>query len=248
MQRGKLFLACSVVAVLLLPGCTMDVSTVINPDGSGTISVTLSQVAEDVDFIRQMPNMADYLNAWRDSLRKQGVLIDISRRGENEYIFLQNRFDDLDGISTPMDLPGDVKTWIAVTMDSTPFETVYRYAAVVDTTTLYQGSPGMDSRVQAEVVKELNQMQFTYSVILPGEITYTNATRQKANRMIWDIRMNAQNELKAESRLRHDSRVNVVKTITGALAGGVMLSLLLLTYSAVAYRGSTEGLRNRRND
>ena len=237
MMISKLLGVGLIVAVLLLSGCTMDVSTVINPDGSGTISVNLSEVVENTEFIRKMPNMADYLNAWRDSLRKQGILIDISRQGETEHIFLQSRFEDLDGISTPVDLPGDIKTWIAVDMDSAPFETVYRYAAVVDTTALYQGAPGIDSRAQAEVEKRLNQMRFTYSVTLPGEITYTNASRQRGNKMTWDIGMNARNEIKAESCLSHDSHTNVVKAITGALAGGLVLSLFLLAYGAVAYRG-----------
>ncbi len=241
MLRGKIFLVWAIVAGLLLSGCTMDVSTVINPDGSGTISVNLSEATENTDFMRRMPNMADYLNTWQDSLRKQGVLIDISRQGENEYIFLQNRFEDLEGISTPVDLPGDITTWIAVSMDSAPFETVYRYAAVVDTTTLYQAAPGIDSRAQAEVEKQLDQMLFTYSVTLPGEITYTNASRQKGNKMTWDIRMKAQNEIVAESRLRYDYRAKVIKATSGALAGGFVLSLFLLIYGVVAYRSRTKG-------
>ena len=151
MMISRLLLVGLIVIVLLLSGCTMDVSTVINPDGSGTISVNLSETIENTEFIRKMPNMADYLNVWRDSLRKQGILIDISRQGETEHIFLQSKFKDLDGLSTPVDLPGDIKTWIAVDMDSAPFETVYRYAAVVDTTALYQGAPGIDSTAQAEV-------------------------------------------------------------------------------------------------
>jgi hypothetical protein len=219
----------------------MDVSTVINPDGSGTISVNLSETIENIDFIRRMPNMADYLNTWRDSLRKQGVLIDISQQGENEYVFLQNRFPDSEGISTPIDLPGDITTWIAASKDAASFETTYRYRAVVDTTAFYQAAPGIDPRIQAEVEKQLDQMQFTYSVTLPGEITYSNANRQKGNKLTWDMRMKAKNEIVAESRLRYETRVSAVKSVTGILVGGFALSLFLVIYSVVAYQVRSEG-------
>ena len=227
----RVFLALLLGLILLTVGCTMDISTVIHPDGSGTVSVELSETIENIDFIRQMPNMADYLLAWQASLRKQGIMIDDTRQGDREYIFLQRRFYSLEELSSPVDLPGDVKAWIYAVSEQGTFETHYRFSAIVDTTGLYESAPGIDPNALREVHKLLDAMQMTYSVTLPGEILFSNADRQQGNKLAWDIRMNAFNEIKAESRLDHRERIELARKAIIALGLVVGCSAVVLTFA-----------------
>jgi len=234
-SKTHLLLAILLGILLVATGCTMDISTVIHPDGSGTVSMSMSETTENSDFIRQIPNMADYLLAWQDSLRKQGIMIDDSRQGDREYIFMQRRFHSLKELSSPADLPGGAKAWVYATAEPRTFETTYRFSAIVDTTGLYESAPGIDSRALSEAHKELNKMQMTYSVTLPGEILFSNADRQRGNKLTWDMRMNAHNEIKAESKVEHTAKVKLFERARTGLILVLAASLGVLICAVVIF-------------
>jgi len=194
------------MAVLLLLtsfalcGCNMNIDVLIHPDGTGSIAAELVELAENTDFIRRMPNMADYLNAWMDSLREEGVLIDLSYRGDNEHIYLQRQVSSLAEMSSPPGLPAGVQTWTLAERQQEGNIVTYRYQVLVDTTSLYRVVPGANPDVTSELHKELNEVKATFSVTLPGRIVYTNANTVRANRATWNLAMNAVTPIIVESQ------------------------------------------------
>jgi hypothetical protein len=186
--------------VLTLCGCTIDINVIVHPDNTATISAEFVELAESTDFIRRIPNMADYLDAWMRSLREDGVLFDLSYEGEDEHIYMQRRVQNLRELSSPQELPGGVRTWTLAERTDEGQVATYRYCAVLDTTIFYGTAPGADANVTAEVHKQLDDVTMTYSVTLPGQITYTNADSVHYNRATWNVPMKALIEIVAESR------------------------------------------------
>jgi hypothetical protein len=225
----------SVVLLLLLTslvlcGCDMHIDVLIHPDGTGTVAAELVELAENTDFIRRMPNMADYLNAWMDSLRQEGVLIDLSRRGNNEHIYLQRQTSSLAEMSSPPGLPAGVQTRTLAERQQEGDIVTYRYQVLVDTTSLYRVAPGANPDITSELHKQLNAVKATFSVTVPGRIVYTNANTVSANRATWNLQMNALTPIIVESQdtaqpaPRADSPVAPwIWSLAGmALVGGVV--------------------------
>jgi len=199
-MKGHSLLVLLVAATLALAGCSMDINVIVHPDDTATVGVETVEKAESTDFIRRMPNMGDYLDAWMQNLREEGVLFDRQYRGENEYIYLQRHVDSLEELSSPQELPNGVRAWTWVERQDQGRVATYRFRGILDTSVFYETAPGADSSVTAEMQKELNAMHMTYSVTLPGRIVYSNATRVRANRATWDVPMNAQTEIVVESQ------------------------------------------------
>ena len=192
------------VLVLLMSvalcACDMSIDVVIHPDGTASIAAELVELAENTDFIRRMPNMADYLDAWIGSLRQAGVLIDFASRGDNEHIYLQRRVSSLEDVSAPLASPAGVQTWSLAERRQEGETVTYRYQGLVDTTSLYRVAPGANQDVTSELHKELNEVRATFSVTLPGRITYSNADVVQANRAVWSLPMNGVRSIIVESR------------------------------------------------
>jgi len=213
----------------------MNISVLIHPDGTASIATELVELAENTDFVRRMPNMAGYLDAWMDSLRQDGVLIDLSRRGENEHIYLQRRVSSLAEMSSPPELPTGVQTWTLAECQQEGDRANYRYQALVDTTSLYRVAPGADSSVTSELHKQLNEVKATFSVTLPGQIVYTNADTVRGNRATWNLQMNAVTSIIAESQadVTSSPRAGSLATrwmwaLVGALLAGGLAAMVIL--------------------
>jgi hypothetical protein len=226
------------VLLFTLSGCRMDISTIIHADGTGAMNVRFAEATENVDFLRQMPNMADYFRSWISDLRMQGMMVDESRQGQETVIFIQNRFASLDALATPLSGQEQdaLQTWVYATRDDVGVHTTYRFSGAMDTTVFYRAASGIDSRAQAEVRKQLDQMSLTYSVTLPGKIVYSNADMVVGNRMTWKIKMNARNEMQAESRLEVATQADLFRRVATAIGAMWAFSLVLTLYAAIAYR------------
>jgi hypothetical protein len=228
------------IALLMLgiSGCRMDIATAINADGSGLMSVQLVETTENVNFIKQMPNMADYLFSWFADLREQGMMIAEWRQGKESVVFLQNRFASLDALSVaPISADqSSTTTWVYATRTESPKHTTFRFSGLLDTTTFYRVATGIDSQAQAEIRKQFDQMQITYSLVLPGEIVYSNADKIVGNRLTWNIKMNARTEMRAEARVEHPTPLNLYARVATAISAVWAFALVLVVYALVAYR------------
>jgi len=208
---------------LFMAGCTMDMTTVINPDGSGLVTSSFTRAKEDIDFLRQMPGMNEYMDAWISNMRQDGMFVENWIEGENENFFLQRAFGNLDALSETQNSEGPA-SWLYATKYKEGNFMVFRFMAIVDTTAFYQVADGMSSSAAEEVRKELDQTIMNYSLVLPGEIVYHNSTGAQSNRVSWALRMNDSNAIVAESRLP----LPVAETTGASSSSRVKQSLLIV--------------------
>ena len=216
-----------VMAALAATGCTMDVNVMIHSDDSATVGLEMVEAAENTDFLRRMPNMRDYLNAWMQNLREDGLLFDLHYAGTDEHIYLQRDLHSLDELSSPQELPSGVRAWTWVQRQDQGRMSTYHFRTIVDTSILYQTVAGADSNVTAEMQKELDAINMTYSVTLPGDIVYTNAPRVRGNRATWDVPMNSQIEIVAESQVERQAPAVAGRTVP-TWAWAVLGALLVI--------------------
>lgn len=223
---------------ILMAGCTMDITTVINPDGSGLVTSSFTRAKEDIDFLREMPGMNEYMDAWISNLRQDGMFVENWIEGENETFFLQRVFGNLDDLSETQSSEGPA-SWLYATKYTEGNFIVFRFMALVDTTAFYQVTEGLSSSAAEEIRKELDQAEMNYSLVLPGEIVYHNSIEVHGNRISWLLRMNDRNEIVAESRLpmpvAEPLTFSSVERIKQSLLIVFIASTILLIVSLLGY-------------
>jgi hypothetical protein len=221
---------------LFLTGCTIEIATTVNPDGSGTVGVTFTDTQENINFLRQMPGMNDYFDAWQASMRGQGVLVDDSLIANQERIHLQNVFGSVNDLAQSTPGVSAERSWVYAQMSTEGADRVFRYSSSVDTTALYESAPGVDPNIASEARKQLDETKITYSVTLPGQVVFHNATRVIGNQLIWDVRMNDRNEIKAESRLAGQPSENLSSLMWAAEVVIFVLFSALVPLSLLIHR------------
>jgi len=222
-------LALLLLVALMLTACEMHISTVVEADGSGTVSLTASELTSNVDRLRDLPNFGPYLEAVQESLRQEGIMIDTWREGETEYLFMQNRFGSLEDLSEASPLLGEQpSTWTLAVMETSPLVTEYKFSAVFDVSELLQAGAESDAMTASELNRWLGGGRMTYSLTLPGKITYANASSIEGNRVTWVLEADTPNELVARSQLEHREEVILARLGGVVLAGASVLSLMML--------------------
>lgn len=229
----------TLIVVGALTGCTMDITTIINPDGSGIMTTTLSRSKEDIDFLRQMPGMEGYLDSWIMNLRQDGMLAENYPQGDQEVFFLQRKFGNLDELSVTGNNE-DGGSWIYATKYIEGDQMIFRVVALVDTTILYSGLTNLNSSAAAEIKKELDNSEMIYSFVLPGRVTYHNGKSENNNRVSWVLRLNDKNELIAESQLPITTAIDNQTVVEEKIIQGLLLititSTLVLIFGIIHYR------------
>jgi hypothetical protein len=224
---------------LFMAGCTMNVTTVINSDGSGLVTSSFTRPKEDIDFLRQMPGMNEYIDAWISNMRQDGMVVENWLEGENENFFLQRAFGNLDDLSETQGSEGPA-SWIYATKYAEGNSIVFRFMALIDTTAFYQVADGMSSSAAEEIRKELDQTIMSYSLVLPGEIVYQNSTSVQGNRVSWALRMNDRNAIVAESHLHLPAVETIGASPSSRVKQGLLIvfiaSTILLIISLLGYR------------
>ena len=194
----------SALALLLLfsislTSCSLDMVTTIDEDGKGRVLTSICDKQETFEFLREMPNMADYLDNRIINFRAQGGMVEDTVDGEDECLILQNPFSGFGDITS--ESADEENGWVYVAMRDLGAEKLYRFTALVDTTTLYEMSTTVNSTIQNEINNELDEVDFAYKVVMPGEIVYHNADNVEGNVAIWNIPMNDSREIVVESKV-----------------------------------------------
>jgi len=181
----------------LLYGCTLDITTVINRDGSGMISLTARDSQENMDFILQVPGMADYLGSITRQLELAGMQTTSWQTDQDYFIYLQRRIDRLAELS---DQDPTTDTWINVQSYDEGGWKVTRYLALIDTQGLYRDNTNLDNQIVQAMQSELDGITINYRLRLPGEIVYHNASQDQPGTPVWQIKMRGQTQIIAEAR------------------------------------------------
>lgn len=222
-----------------LSACTMDVTTVIRPDGSALMTTSFARSKQDIDFLRQSPGMAGYLDSWIMNLRQEGILAENYLHGDQEAFFLQREFGNLEEISAAQDTEA-AGSWIYATKYVEGNSLMFRVMALVDTSVLYSNLSNVHPTAAGEIQKELDSSQMTYSFVLPGKIAYHNGNPVNNNRITWTLRLNDKNQLIAESQLPVAGSIDNQVLLKGKIIENLVLifaaSSLVLILAMLRYR------------
>lgn len=223
-----LFLA---VLLLFLSGCrieevcctTLDISTVIRSDGSGTkrVAVAIDETVYELALLQGEDPFADL----KARAREIGARIEPYHRDNQAGIAVAVDFTSLgalnQGIATrPFETVHVEKTGLL-------FEKTYSFQSQIDTGRL---PPQIKSALAT-----IQDVDFRYSVTLPGNIVSHNANEVDGNRLTWylDPRTETVYELRATSQ-RTDERMKAGALVVGISIGLIVLGggLLFVTFSS----------------
>jgi hypothetical protein len=232
--------AAAVLSALSLSGCEIHFTTTIRADGSGAVSTQLTESAENMNFLRQVPSMAGYLDAWAQSLRGQGILVDHTYLKASEEITFQRRFGSLAEFLKQGAESADQSSWVYVSRYTEGGETIYRYTALVDTRDFYKDVPGVNSSARDMILQEFNKISMQYSVILPGKIYFHNGAEMNGDAVTFKIPMNAVSQVVVESRAPAPGQAQAggwtIYIAAAVLALIFLVSTALLLTALIGYR------------
>ncbi len=228
-----------VVLALALSACEMHISTIVEPDGSGAIGITMSESTENTDFLRQVPNLEAYLETVRRDLSARGIMVENWREGDTEYVFLQNRFASLEDLSQASLTGMGENTWLLAVREPTASGTEYRLSALIDPSVLFEVRPSVGAGMQNQVRRLVGETQISFSATMPGRITYSNSPIVRHNGGTWELRSDGPTEIVVQSELNDQRATNPVlwaNLVLGTLAAGSFVMLGLAAWRWLAYR------------
>jgi hypothetical protein len=184
---------------LLMAGCTLDLSTTLQPDGSGVTSILIHESTENMEFLRSAPGVPGYLSAVVQDMQQSGAMFEQYVEGDQEVFFIQRYFNTASAdVGDTYPIEG---SWISVQRYTQGNEDILRFLGIVDTRTLYGTTDTVDSNVASALRDQLDQIDMKYHLHFPGHLTYHNGEATANREVIWNIRMNDVNYLVAEVRL-----------------------------------------------
>ncbi len=221
----KLLWISLLVGSLILSGCiTLDVTTEINEDGSGEHRVILA-----VDSSLYTPGAFDETLG---DVGKAGATvkeyIDDRRRG----VLITYPFDNLEELSKQLSDDETVGELFDISAKKSRglFKNTYSIDVKVDTRKFLQP----DATAQGLDASTLSMVDFSYAVIMPGEITSHNGTLAGGNKIVWhmDAASGRTYDLSAQSQVQNNllpicslCGVGIVLPLVIGLGGGVFYIL-----------------------
>ncbi|MBL7182833.1 MAG: hypothetical protein ISS50_00115 [Anaerolineae bacterium] len=214
-MRGKLLRGTVwvVIALLILTGCTtLDVSTIIRADGSGTrrVAVALDENLYNLTLARGEDPFADI----KAEAREIGARVEPYRREGRVGIAVAIDFPNLETLNQALGTE-DFET-LRVEKSGWPFKQTFTFRSQIDTA----GVPKPEDIELGAVTRP----DFIYSVTLPGEIMSHNATEVQGNKLTWYLNPleNTVYDLVATSEVVNQGLV------TAAIVGGVVLGAVVI--------------------
>ncbi len=187
------------ILALSFSACTLDITVLLRTDGSATMVVRMGDTRETMDFLRQVPGMAGYIQAALQDLRASGGLVDQSFTGDQEIFTLQRQLNSGDWVRGAFG--PDSRSWISISTYEEGGQKVYRLLGVVDTSVLYQFDSNLDSQIRSGLSDTLRELNLHYNLVMPGTVTYHNASSQQGQSLTWNLRSNDTNQIIAEARI-----------------------------------------------
>lgn len=226
-MRSKLLLGIlwTVIPLLTLAGCTsvnvccttLEISTTIQADGSGTkrIAIAIEKEIYDLASLRGEDPFADL----KVRATEVGARVEPYRKASQVGVAIAVDFPNLETLSQGIGTKPFEMVWAR--KSGWRFEETYTFRSRIDTGELPQ-------QVQSTLVS-VQDLDFIYRLTLPGEIVSHNANEVHGNTLIWYL--GPLHPERAVYELRATSRVTNQGLITGVLVGG--LGLVGITLLAV---------------
>lgn len=193
----------SSVLILLglgLSACEIHMQTEVKPDGQVITSIQLQEKTEDVDFLRKIPGLDGYIRAMMAQMRLSSSQIENWVADEQEYFFVQHEYPDIQTFQQGSEEHNpEQASWVYLHAYPLGNETCYRFQGLISPEIFYEIPEATDWTVLSAFGDLVDDIEMTYSLILPGRLIYSNADTTIANRSEWDVDMREQNTLIAES-------------------------------------------------
>lgn len=186
MNTKRWLTALIVLAALLLSACTIDITVMVNPDGSGSMGMTYKMTAEDLESLEGM------------GMAKETICSQMEEDGE--FTFTQETHGDeiwcvatkpvatLDALKTEMGGDGFTINKLEISGDKFTFD------ADADMSN-QEGTEGFD----------LAMLKITYSLTAPGKVTSHNGDSISGNTVTWELPLGSSKNLHIESQVGESS-------------------------------------------
>lgn len=157
--------AIALLGIALVSGCTVEVETKVQADGSGSVTTRVNVGQETMDEILGLPNGEAFMESWERQLASEDTTV--TRNADQ--IRLVRSFDSPAQFnqSTGGGLEG---SWSYLRLIDMPDGRHYVYMAHTDTSGLFaeQGSYDEDGSATEELNSRLEEAEFSFDVSLPG--------------------------------------------------------------------------------
>lgn len=183
-MKGKFWpLAITLLAALILSACTIDITTIVNPDGSGSLGMTYKLTVDDIKNLEGMGMIGD-------------TICEQMSEGEEEFIFVREEHGDeiwciasrpiatLETMKTEMDGEGFTVNTLEIMGNQFTFD------ANADMSQ-QEGAEGFD----------LAMLQISYSMTAPGKVTNHNGDSITGNTVTWKLPLGESKNLHLESKV-----------------------------------------------
>jgi len=210
----------SIILPLTLAGCaTLEMSTVIWPDGSGTrrVAVAMDEKLYNLAQLRGQDPFAE-LKARGEEM---GARVEPFHRQGQVGIAMEVDFPDLDTLN--LGLGTESFETVRAEKSGRLFKQAFTFHAQIDTTKLPQPPRPLPPGIK---IGDVQRFDFIYSVTLPGEIISHNADEVQDNRLTWHI--DPLDKTKTIYDLEATSQVENQALRTGALVFGAGLMGLII--------------------
>jgi hypothetical protein len=186
-----------VIAALILSACTIDISIVVNPDGSGSMGMTYKLTAEDLKSLEGMGMTKDTICTQMES--------------DGEITFTQETHGDETWCvgSQPVANLMELKDQ----MGGDGF--TINKLDIVDGKFVFDADADMSQQGEDTSGFNLGMLKITYSMTAPGKVTNHNGDSISGNTVTWELPLGATKNLHLESKVGSSGGLDL-----GGLGGG----------------------------
>lgn len=212
-----------VLAVLLLAGCTISITTKVNADGSGEMGFAYKFTKSDLDSLASFGMKADTIcsdmtSQGGSSLDLQGMELKQEKHGDETWCVGTKPFKTLDELKTGDSTSGFTINRLEIKDNKLYFDAVM--------------SAGSDTQGMESMPFEIN---IGYEFTAPGKVTKHNGDKIDGNTVTWNIPLTGEKSMQLESDLKGGGSSDFLKKYGLYIGIGVACLCLLVIIVIVVF-------------
>lgn len=218
-------LVLTLLSVVLTSGCSVDVAIEITEDGRGQSTTSIQLTPQERQQLRQLPNVASYLDAWRRTLERSGLQVLEMNLAEGRFVF-RRMFDSVLDLSSEEGGITRTSSWVHVESRQRPLETTWEFVGKFDTRDLLpEASVAGNPSLRAELHRRLRHGTLTYRVRLPGSTAEPGSSQRDASYTTITVPLGEVAVLHATGHAPRQQAKRVLATLFGGLGVTILASL-----------------------
>ncbi|MFZ6030835.1 MAG: LppM family (lipo)protein [Chloroflexota bacterium] len=197
----------TLLAALLLSACTIDITAVVNPDGSGALGMTYKLTREDLKSLEGMGMPAETICEQMGEGQEDFTFVR-EEHGEEVWCVASKPVATLQEMKTEMNGEGFTVNTLEMMGNQFTFD------ASADMSE-QEGAEGFD----------LGMLQISYSMTAPGKVTSHNGDSIAGNTVTWELPLGSSKNLHLESKVGSSADLSLGGS--GRSNTGLLIGLLL---------------------